>query len=180
MKNLWSEIIVPAVIAGLTVVGTVGVESSRAVRTGVRVRPLREVRLDTLRRDTVPQDTIRKAADAQKDTVQWNLSDDDFDFFGETVQETDTVPLIFARDTMKVPDSLRTIDPFLYRWYVATKDSLTHRIVVDSLRAAGDSLDWPRIDSLYRADSAFVAAEVSQPLYKLPSIDKPADFRYSI
>ena len=39
MKNLWSEIIVPAVIAGLTVVGTVGVESSRAVRPDVRVRP---------------------------------------------------------------------------------------------------------------------------------------------
>ena len=173
MKNLWSEIIVPAVIAGLTVVGTVGVESSRAVRTGVRVRPLREVRLDTLRRDTVPQDTIRKAADAQKDTVQWNLSDDDFDFFGETVQETDTVPLIFARDTMKVPDSLRTIDPFLYRWYVATKDSLTHRIVVDSLRAAGDSLDWPRIDSLYRADSAFVAAEEFRAWYNgLSKLDR--------
>ena len=173
MKNLWSEIIVPAVIAGLTVVGTVGVESSRAVRTGVRVRPLREVRLDTLRRDTVPQDTIRKAADAQKDTVQWNLSDDDFDFFGETVQETDTFPLIFARDTMKVPDSLRTIDPFLYRWYVATKDSLTHRIVVDSLRAAGDSLDWPRIDSLYRADSAFVAAEEFRAWYNgLSKLDR--------
>ena len=57
MKNLWSEIIVPVVIAGLTVAGTVGVESSRAGRPDVRVRLLREVRLDTLRRDTVPQDT---------------------------------------------------------------------------------------------------------------------------
>ena len=62
MKNLWSEILVPAVIAGLTVLGTVGVESARTVRPGTRVRLLREVRLDTLRRDTVPQDTGKKAA----------------------------------------------------------------------------------------------------------------------
>ena len=157
MKNLWSEIIVPALIAGLTVAGTVGVESSRSLRPDAHIRPLREVRLDTLRKDTIPQDTVRNAA--KKDTVLQDLSDDDFDFFGESVQETDTVPVIFARDTMKVPDSLRTIDPFLYRWYVATKDSLTHRIVVDSLQAEGDSLDWPRIDSLYLADSTAAAQE---------------------
>ena len=42
---------------------------------------------------------------------------------------------------------------------MATKDSLTHRIVVDSLKAAGDSLDWPRIDSLYFADSTAAAKE---------------------
>jgi len=158
MKNLWSEIIVPAVIAGLSVIGTVGVESSRAVRPDVRIRRLPEVRLDTLRKDTIPQDTARKAA-AKKDTVLTDLSDDEFDFFGETLQDADTVPPVFARDTMKVPDSLRTVDPFLYRWYVATKDSLTHRIVVDSLKAEGDSLDWPRIDSLYLADSTAVAQE---------------------
>ena len=163
MKNLWSEILVPAVIAGLTVIGTVGVESARTVRPETRVRLLREVRLDTLRRDTVPQDTGKKAAPKKdtpkKDTLLKNLSDDDFDFFGETVQDADTTPKVFARDTMKVPDSLRTSDPFLYRWYVAIKDSLTHRIVVDSLRAAGDSLDWPRIDSLYVIDSTAAAKE---------------------
>ena len=160
MKNLWSEIIVPAVIAGLTVAGTVGVETSRAVRPDARVYALREVRLDTLRKDTIPQDTLKKAAVARKDTVLQNLSDDDFDFFGETIREViDTTPPVFARDTMKVPDSLRLTDPFLYQWYVATKDSLTHRIVVDSLRAAGDSLDWPRIDSLYLADSTAAAKE---------------------
>ena len=168
MKNLWSEILVPAVIAGLTVIGTVGVESARTVRPDTRVRLLREVRLDTLRRDTVPQDTGKKAAvkldtvktnPVKKDTVLKDLSDDNFDFFGITVHDADTTPRIFARDTMKVPDSLRITDPFLYRWYVATKDSLTHRLVVDSLKAAGDSLDWPRIDSLYLADSTLAANE---------------------
>ena len=165
MKNLWSEILVPAVIAGLTVIGTVGVETTRAVWPDVRVHPLREVRLDTLRNDTIPQDTVRKAAAAKKDTVLKDLSDDDFDFFGVTLQDADTVPPVFARDTMKVPESLRTTDPFLYRWYVATKDSLTHRIVIDSLRAAGDSLDWPRIDSLYLADSTAAAKERFQRWY---------------
>ena len=47
----------------------------------------------------------------------------------------------------------------MYKWYVAIKDSLTHRIVVDSLKAEGDSLDWPLIDSLYLADSTATAIE---------------------
>ena len=173
MKNLWSEILVPAVIAGLTVIGTVGMESARTVRPDTRVRLLREVHLDTLRRDTVPQDTGKKAAvkldtvktdtvktsPVKKDTVLKDLSDDGFDFFGVTVQDADTTPRVFARDTMKVPDSLRITDPFLYRYYVAVKDSFTHRFVVDSLMAAGDTLDWPRIDSLYLADSTLAAKE---------------------
>ena len=32
---------------------------------------------------------------------------------------------------------------------MALLDLLTHKIVVDSLKTAGDTLDWPRIDSLY-------------------------------
>ena len=164
MKNLWSEILVPAVIAGLTVIGTVGVETSRTVRPDARVRFLREVRLDTLTRDTLPPDSAKTAV-PKKETVVKDLSDDDFDFFGVEEEAVDTVPRVFARDTMKVPDSLRLKDPFLYQYYVAVKDSFTHRLVVDSLKAAGDSLDWPRIDSLYRLDSAFVAAEKFRAWY---------------
>ncbi len=66
----------------------------------------------------------------------------------------DTTQLLTARDTIFPPDSLRDIDPFRYKYYVAILDSLTHRIVVDSLKAAGDSLDWPVVDSLYYLDSA--------------------------
>ena len=164
MKNLWSEILVPAVIAGLTVIGTVGVETTRTVRPDARVRLLRDVRLDTLTRDTLPPDSAKTAV-PKKETVVKDLSDDDFDFFGVEEEAVDTVPRVFARDTMKVPDSLRLKDPFLYQYYVAVKDSFTHRLVVDSLKAAGDSLDWPRIDSLYRLDSAFVAAEKFRAWY---------------
>lgn len=66
----------------------------------------------------------------------------------------DTTPVLTARDTVFPPDSLRETDPFRYKYYVAILDSLTHRIVVDSLREAGDSVDWPLVDSLYYLDSA--------------------------
>ncbi len=66
----------------------------------------------------------------------------------------DTTPQLTARDTIFPPDSLKGIDPFRYKYYVAILDSLTHRIVVDSLKTAGDSLDWPKVDSLYYLDSA--------------------------
>ena len=66
----------------------------------------------------------------------------------------DTTQLLTARDTIFPPDSLKDTDPFRYKYYVAILDSLTHRIVVDSLKAAGDSLDWPVVDSLYYLDSA--------------------------
>ena len=164
MKNLWSEILVPAVIAGLTVIGTVGVETTRSVRPDARVRLLREVRLDTLTKDSLRRDTV-KPVTPKKESIVKDLSDDGFDFFGVEEEAIDTTPRVFARDTMKVPDSLRMKDPFLYRYYVAVKESFTHRLVVDSLKQAGDSLDWPRIDSLYRLDSAFVAKEKFRAWY---------------
>ncbi len=109
---------------------------------------------------------------------------------GTDIQEEeilDTLPHLTARDTIKAPDSLRFTDPFRYKYYVALIDSLTHRIVRDSLRhrvdslhteadtlfarippdslgafslldlARPDSLDWRRLDSIYLADSAAVA-----------------------
>ncbi|MBR1705746.1 MAG: putative porin [Bacteroidales bacterium] len=153
MKNWWSEIFVPAVMVGLTAAGTLGVETSRVLRPEGSFHALRALDLDSLRTDTthlLPIDSL--GTQDLTDTLE-----DDFDLFAEP--QEDTLPHISARDTMKVPDSLRATNPFLYRWYVATKDSLTHRIVVDSLKAEGDSLDWPRIDSLYLADSTAAAIE---------------------
>lgn len=97
----------------------------------------------------------------------------------------DTLPHLTARDTIKVPDSLRLTDPFRYKYYVALIDSLTHVIVRDSLKhssdslkitvdtlinrnfpdsaernrihALQDSLDWRMIDSIYVADSTAIA-----------------------
>lgn len=84
---------------------------------------------------------------------------------------SDTVKLILARDTIKVPDSLRLTDPFRYRYYIALVDSLTHALTRDTLRqsiaaykAAGDTLSalsdsliLHQLDSIYYADSAMAA-----------------------
>ncbi len=87
-----------------------------------------------------------------------------------------TEVFIPARDTMKVPDYLRLIDPFRYKYYVAIKDSLTHIIVRDSLREAGDTVDWPKLDSLYRIDSAETAQRRFNAWYA--SLDKAARKKY--
>ena len=52
----------------------------------------------------------------------------------------DTLPHLTARDTIKAPDSLKEIDPWRYKYYVALVDSLTHHEVADSLQHVGDSL----------------------------------------
>lgn len=139
MAKFWVDILVPAAIVGAVAAQTLGVEVSRASRLrGMFPEAVR----DTVLTDTVARDT---------------LSEEDF-FFGDE-EVVDTTPKIYARDTMRVPDSLQFTDPFLYKWYVAIKDSLTHRIVVDSLKEEGDSLNWPLIDSLYLADSTATAIE---------------------
>ena len=87
--------------------------------------------------------------------------------------EVDTLPLITARDTIFPPDSLREIDPFRYKYYVALIDSLIHRWVSDSLREEemqfrkdGDTLRWQvdsadrhKLDSIWTADSTAKAKE---------------------
>ena len=150
MAKFWSDIMLPLAIAGAVVAQTVGVEVNRARRlqgwfpqrdtVAVQAKPDSQVRADV-------KDTLK----AVRDT----LPEEEFDLFAGL--EEDTLPKVFARDTMKVPDSLRLTDPFLYQWYVATKDGYTHKLVVDSLKAEGDSLIWPRIDSLYLADSTLAA-----------------------
>ena len=175
MAKFWSDILIPLAIAGCIAAQTVGVEASRVSRVAAFFPKHPQdthkvVPPDTLK--AVPQDTSKKALPdtvkvalpdtakvALPDTAKVALpdvfdEDEDFDFFG--VME-DTVPQVFARDTMRVPDSLRLTDPFLYQWYVAVKDSYTHKVVVDSLKAEGDSLIWPVIDSLFQLDSTAVA-----------------------
>ena len=88
----------------------------------------------------------------------------------------DEEKIITARDTMKVPDSLRFTDPFRYKYYIAIKDSLTHVIVRDSLKQAGDSIDWPKLDSLYILDSTETAIRKFNEWYA--SLDKAARKKY--
>ena len=127
MAKMWSKILLPAAITGAVLAQTLGIDVARSGRARATLVPYN-------RPDT--------------------LEEEYFDLFAD---QKDTVPKVFARDTMKVPDSLQYTNPFLYEWYVATKDSYTHKLVVDSLKAEGDSLLWPRIDSLFLADSTAAA-----------------------
>jgi hypothetical protein len=69
---------------------------------------------------------------------------------------TDTL-ILTARDTIKVPDSLRETDPFFFKYYIAVKDSTTRKQVRDSLLMAGDTVEVLKLDSLYIKDSTEVA-----------------------
>ncbi|MBO4595677.1 MAG: putative porin [Bacteroidales bacterium] len=93
--------------------------------------------------------------------------------------ELDTLPLITARDTIFPPDSLREIDPFRYKYYVALIDSLIHRWVSDSLRQEemdfrrkGDTLGWQidsadrhKLDSIWTKDSVARAKAAFEAWY---------------
>ena len=147
MAKVWADILLPMAIAGTVAAQTLGVEVNRA-------RVL-HAWFPEAKRDTVQVDSTRKPLDSlAKSPIDSLAQEEDFELFGAP---EDTTPTVFARDTMKVPDSLKVTDPFLYQWYVATKDSYTHKLVVDSLKAEGDSLIWPRVDSLFLADSTFKA-----------------------
>ena len=104
--------------------------------------------------------------------IEGDTTNYDFGVEGEDTSAT----RLTARDTIFAPDSLKDIDPFRYKYYVALVDSLTHKQVRDSLIAAGDSLDWPRLDSLYYADSTLAAKIKFEKWYA--SLDKNARKKY--
>lgn len=157
MQATWSKILVPVTVVGLALLETLGFDSRRpeshvSSYSAVKAVSKEEIMIS-------PEDTTKKKKTPpppKKEVIDWG---DDDDLFLTADSPADTIPAITARDTMKVPDSLKLTDPFLYQWYVAVKDSLVHRIVVDSLKKDGDSLIWPVIDSLYLRDSATVAKE---------------------
>ena len=130
MAKLWTSIVLPLAVAGSIAYQTVGVEASRVSRVSAYFPAHRT---DTVKTQPRPDTTLLHKPDS--------LEEEEFFLFGA---EEDTLPRVFARDTMRVPDSLQYTNPFLYQWYVATKDSYTHKVVVDSLKAEGDSTIWPR------------------------------------
>ena len=88
----------------------------------------------------------------------------------------DTLPHLTARDTIKVPDSLRLTDPFRYKYYVALIDSLTHVIVCDSLKHSSDSLksSADTLISRYRlshTESDSIKSDADRYHARLDSID---------
>lgn len=97
---------------------------------------------------------------------------------GTDTEVEDTTPVILPMDTIKVPDSLRLTDPFRFKWYIPLVDSLSHKLTVDSLRQAGDSIIWRQIDSVYFADSTKKAKLKFQQWYD--SLSKEDRKRYDL
>ena len=162
-KKTISRIWLPVAVAAVALVQGFGM-SPRPHRT-----PPANPRPDTVIYS--PAAIFTKFRDSLNAIMDSSFSDSMF------VAGMDTV--IFARDTMKVPDSLQFTDPFRYKYYVALVDSFEHKFVVDTLKNFGDSVDWPKIDSIYYADSAIRAKAAFEAWYNSlePSERKKYDFK---
>lgn len=140
MKNLLAKIWTPLLLVTLAALQSFGIDAGRSI--GLRrisdslyVNRLEDsTAIDSTALDSVITDSILT------DTIP-----------------ADTASLLTARDTIKVPDSLRYTDPFFYKYYIAVKDSTTRAMVRDSLMQACDTLELMKLDSLYIKDSTETA-----------------------
>ena len=158
MKSLVSRFWLPVAVTAIAAVHTVA--SDPGVNADMRLSGI-SVPVISERPDTViyPPDGYKRGWTEEDFRMDANPLEDslftDIDSLGtaDTLAVLDTIPKLTARDTIPVPDSLRLTDPFRYKYYVALRDRPTYDFVRDSLIAAGDSLDWPVLDSLYLSDS---------------------------
>ena len=143
MKDFLSKIWVPVLLVALAAMQSFGIDAHRAIRLRNISDSLILTRLDSIAEDSIACDSTLADSIAIDSLIKDSLI-------------TDTLVLL-ARDTIKVPDSLKDTDPFFYKYYIAVKDSLTRMEVRDSLLNAGDTLELARLDSLYIKDSTETA-----------------------
>ncbi len=182
--RLAGRILFPAAVVGATIAGVFGFEPS--------------VHTYSIESYTEAADTVIYENDGYKKRRSGNF---ERTFIADSLlagmdsldaESIDTVRLILARDTIKVPDSLQWTDPFRYRYYIALVDSLTHALTRDTLRksilayleagdtlaARGDSAILHKLDSIYYADSATAVRLAFLAWYN--SLDKKARRKYDI
>lgn len=140
MKNLLAKIWVPTLLVTMAAIQSFGIDAGRAIGFQKISDSLTLNRLS----DSTVVDSI-SAAPIQTDSIQTDSI------------RTDTTIVLTARDTIKVPDSLKYTDPFFYKYYIAVKDSTVRAQVRDSLIQAQDTLELMMLDSLYIKDSTEVA-----------------------
>ena len=149
MKKLVSKIWVPALLVMAAAVQSFGIDAHRAVRLRSLADSLALTRIDdTTDSGLHTADSLTADSLAIDPAPAATLLPDSL--------ATDTL-ILTARDTIKVPDSLKVTDPFFYKYYIAVKDSVTRAIVRDSLMTAGDTVELMKLDSLYIKDSTEVA-----------------------
>ncbi len=149
MKKLVSKIWVPALLVMAAAVQSFGIDAHRAVRLRSLADSLALTRID----DTTDSG-LHTADSLTADSLA--IDQAPADTLLPDSLTVDTL-ILTARDTIKVPDSLKETDPFFYKYYIAVKDSATRAIVRDSLMTAGDTVELMKLDSLYLKDSTEVA-----------------------
>jgi len=152
MKNLMAKIWVPVLLVMFAAVQTFGIDLHRSAKIFSFADSLSLIsQADSTVTDSLARDSLKAAMPE----VSMLFSDT---LFTDSLQADTAMTLtLSARDTIKVPDSLKDTDPFFYKYYIAVKDSATRAEVKDSLLMAGDTLEWMKLDSLYLKDSAEVA-----------------------
>ena len=138
MKNLMAKIWVPTLLVLVAAVQSAGIDAGRSA---------------SLRRLA---DSLVLVSEADSTAIA-----DSFTVVSDSLAQ----PVIAARDTIVVPDSLKETDPFRYKYYIAIKDSTTRFQVRDSLISIGDTLELHRLDSLYLLDSTEVATAAFNAWY---------------
>ena len=143
MSKIW----VPALLVMAAAMQSFGIDAGRSV--GLR----RLADSLALTRQSDSSFLMEEVSDTARPTLIDSLRADSLTL--DTLL-TDTL-ILTARDTIKVPDSLRETDPFFFKYYIAVKDSTTRKQVRDSLLMAGDTVEVLKLDSLYIKDSTEVA-----------------------
>ena len=154
MKKVVAKIWVPLLLVTIAAVQSFGIDAHRAVRLWSLADSLVLTRQDdSTAIGTAPADSLRI------NSLFTDLFAEDSTAADSSAVDTAALDTLFltARDTIKVPDSLKETDPFFYKYYIAVKDSTTRFQVRDSLIMAGDSLELMKFDSLYIKDSTEVA-----------------------
>ena len=157
MRKFISRIWVPGLLVMVAALQSFGIDAGRAVG----LRRLADSLVLTRQADSSL--LIEQSSDSTVPAFADTLAADSLltdSLYNDTTAidsiKADTL-ILTARDTIKVPDSLRDTDPFFYKYYIAVKDSTTRAQVRDSLLMAGDTLELMKLDSLYLKDSSEVA-----------------------
>ena len=162
MRKIVSRIWVPALLVMVAALQSFGIDAGRAVG----LRRLADSLVLTRQADSsfLTEQTSDSTAPVLADTLAADSLVTDSLLTDSLYNDTTAVDsvkadtlILAARDTIKVPDSLKETDPFFYKYYIAVKDSTTRREVRDSLIMAGDTLELMKLDSLYIKDSTEVA-----------------------
>ena len=152
MRKTVSKIWVPALLVMAAAMQSFGIDAGRSV--GLR----RLADSLALTRQSDSSFLMEEVSDTARPTLIDSLLIDSTAVDSTVVDSAKVDTLILtARDTIKVPDSLREADPIFFKYYIAVKDSTTRKQVRDSLLMAGDTVEVLKLDSLYIKDSTEVA-----------------------